>query len=568
MGGRGRVCGVLLALAVVSGCASLPGSPPIRFSDESYAAGVADPGVNSTGPTFADFDNDGDIDLYVSTEAQLPGHGSRLYQNDGGGRFRDVAPALGADNGQTGIARGASWGDYDNDGDQDLLQANVLSSTRAEPVPTILYRNQLVETGRPGFLNVTRAAGLMRLGNDGDARAGGLGDTPGGVAWADYDNDGDLDVYWKNADYEIDNALFRNEGNGTFTDVTASSGAGIQDKVGESNSQGSPSWTDVDQDGWVDLLVTNEGDRKVLLRNRGDGTFEDITRAKAPPNGIPFLNAGNANGACVGDVDNDGDQDVFLPTADQANRLILSRLAETGTVTFEDVTLKSGVGDKLGARGCTMADFDNDGWLDIYVNNGGLSDTLVNDVLDLPPSVQFYIAWDPAPNKLYRNRGDGTFEDVTEGSGAEGMGIGSGVGWADVNDDGFPDLFVANRTYYNQGRQVGEPGQNRLYVNRGTQNGWIRVLLQGSASNRDGYGARVKVVAGDLVQTREHTSAHGYNSGNDPRLLFGLGNRPGVDRIEVTWPGGATQVLPGAPSGTTLRIVEPTTSRTPGSDAP
>lgn len=540
-------------VVLLAGCSSAP----IRFSDQSQPAGVADPGVNSTGPTFADFDNDGDIDLYVSTEAQLPGQGSRLYRNDGTGRFVDVAPQLGADNGGTGLARGASWGDFDNDGDADLVQANFLSNTRPDTVPTTLFRNQLAETGTPRFENVTRAAGLMRRDNAEDARIGGLGDTPGGVAWADYDNDGDLDLYWKNADYEIDNALFRNEGNGTFTDVTAASGAGIQDKVRESNSQGSPSWTDVDQDGWIDLLVTNEGDRKVLLRNRGDGTFADITRVKEPPNGIPFLNAGNANGACLGDIDNDGDEDVFLPTADQANRLILSRLAETGMATFEDITLTSGVGDKLGARGCTMADFDNDGWLDIYVNNGGLSDTLVNDVLGLPPSVQFYIAWDPALNKLYRNRGDRTFEDVTAGSGAEGMGIGSGVGWADVNDDGFPDLFVANRTYYSQGRQVGEPGQNRLYVNRGNGNGWIRVLLQGSKGNRDGYGARVRVVAGDLVQTREHTSAHGYNSGNDPRLLFGLGSRTRVDRVEVTWPGGRTQVLPGVPSGTTLRIVEP-----------
>lgn len=540
-------------IVVLTGCSSAP----IRFADQSSAAGVADPGVNSTGPTFADFDNDGDMDLYVSTEAQLPGQGSRLYRNDGQGRFVDVAPELGADNRQTGLSRGASWGDFDNDGDQDLLQANFPSNTRRDVVPTTLYRNLLRETGTPRFEDITRAAGLLRRDNAGDASAGGMVDTPGGVAWADYDNDGDLDVYWKNADYEIDNALFRNEGDGTFTDVTAESGAGIQDKVRESNSQGSPSWTDVDQDGWIDLLVTNEGDRKVLLRNRGDGTFTDITRSKQPPNGIPFLNSGNANGACVGDIDNDGDQDVFLPTADQANRLILSRLAETGAATFEDITLTSGVGDKLGARGCTMADFDNDGWLDIYVNNGGLSDTLVNDVLDLPPSVQFYIAWDPALNRLYRNRGDRTFEDVTAGSGAEGLGIGSGVGWADVNDDGFPDLFVANRTYYSQGRQVGEPGQNRLYVNRGNRNGWIRVQLQGSKGNRDGYGARVKVVAGDLVQTREHTSAHGYNSGNDPRLLFGLGSRSGVDRIEVTWPGGKTQVLPGAPAGSTLRIVEP-----------
>ena len=119
---------------------------------------------------------------------------------------------------------------------------------------------------------------------------------------------------------------------------------------------------DVDQDGFIDLLVTNEGEQKVLLRNKGDGTFEDITRSRKPPSGLVFLNPGNANGACIGDLDNDGDMDVFLPTADQANRLLISKLADSGKLTYKDVTLNSGIGDKDGARGCTMADFDTMGF--------------------------------------------------------------------------------------------------------------------------------------------------------------------------------------------------------------
>ena len=340
--------------------------------------------------------------------------------------------------------------------------------------------------------------------------------------------------------------------------MTAASGTAVQAKLRESNAQGSPNWTDVDQDGWIDLLVTNERDSKILLRNKGDGTFEDITGSRRPPSGIPFLNPGYAQGACIADYDNDGDMDVYLPLADQANRLLMSRLKEKGALTYEDVTLKSGAGDMRGARGCAVADFDNDGHVDLYVNNGGPSNTLINDVItDFPPFVQFYIAWEPAENALLRNNGDGTFVDVTRGSGAEGLGIGSGVGAADINADGFPDLFVANRTYYAGAKRVSpQPGQNRLYVNRGNRNNWVKVKLQGTRSNRNAYGAMIKVTAGDLVQYHETQSAHGYNSTSDPVITFGLGTRTVVDSIEVRWPGGGTQVVRAPKPRTVVDIVE------------
>ena len=127
---------------------------------------------------------------------------------------------------------------------------------------------------------------------------------------------------------------------------------------------------------------------------------------------VVFLNPGNANGACIGDIDNDGDMDVFLPTSDQANRLYISLLKDTGQLSYKDITLTSGVSNKSGARGCAMGDFDNDGLIDIYVNNGGLADTLINDVIDIPIFVQFYIAIEPDVNKLFRNNGDLTFSDL------------------------------------------------------------------------------------------------------------------------------------------------------------
>ena len=532
---------------------------PIRFRDEASTRGVQDLAVNSTGPTFGDYDGDGDLDIFVPVEDLAPGLHDRLFENDGNGMFTDVAASRGVQN-PGSLNRGAVFCDLDNDGDADLLAANMPpGGPRQKHVPTTLFRNQLRETGAATFTDVTRAAGLMRAGNDNDQKIGGIGDTAGGVACADHDRDGDLDLFWKNADGEIENAMFRNDGNWTFTDVTAIAGVAVQSKLRESNAQGSPNFTDVDQDGWIDLLITNEGDSKILLRNKGDGTFEDITRSRKSPNAIPLINPGNAQGACIADYDNDGDMDLYLPLADQANRLLMSRLKEKGALTYEDVTLKSGAGDMGGARGCAAADFDNDGDVDLYVNNGGPSMTLINDVIkDFPPFVQFYIAWEPAQNTLLANRGDGTFVDVTKASGAEGMGIGSGVGAADINSDGFPDLFVTNRTYYSAGKQVSpQPGQNRLFVNRGNRNNWIKVQLRGTRSNRDGIGARITVTAGDLVQHRETTSAHGYNSTNDPVITFGIGARSSVDRIEVRWPSGAVQTVLAPALRQTLTIVEP-----------
>ena len=515
-----------------------------KFRDVSEPAGIADPAVNSTGPAFGDYDNDGDVDVYVPTEAHQPGQDNRLWENDGRGVFRNVAPDRGVDNAGS-YSRGAAWGDYDNDGDLDLVVANMPPGTGGRAhVPTTLYRNMLVEIGTADFENATREAGLMRAGNEQDARIGGVGDTGAGVAWADYDNDGFLDLIWKCADGHIDNALFRNNGDGTFSDVTATAGVEIVATVVEANSQGSPNWTDVDLDGWVDLLLTNEGAPNVLLRNNGDGSFADITKSRRPPTGIPFVNPGNAQGACIGDLDNDGDQDFYLPQADQGNRMILSELADTGGVSFKDVTVSSGTADMGGARGCAMADFDNDGDLDIYVNNGGLSNVLINDVIkQMPTFVQFYIAWEPAENRLYRNDGDLSFTDVTAEAGVAGLGIGSGVASGDVNRDGFPDLFATNRTYYSNGRLVNVPQQSWLWLNEGNNNHWIQIQLRGTRGNRDGYGARVRVQAGDLTQVRERTSAHGYNSADDPVLSFGLGSREAVDLVEITWPGGRVQRL-------------------------
>jgi hypothetical protein len=549
-----KIIQVFFYIAIL-GSTSCSKKQSIQFEDISFDAGVADVAVNSSGPSFIDYDNDGDIDIYVNTEYHGENQGNRLFENDGSGYFIDVAVERGVDN-KYALGRGASWGDYDNDGDMDLIVSNLPSSGGTKIPPTTLFKNLLIETGSANFRNATVESNLFRANVKEDREIGGIGNTGAGVAWADYDNDGDLDLYWKCADYDIDNALFRNNGDGTFTDVTEEAGAGIINLVAEAGSQGSPNWTDVNQDGWIDLLVTNEGSEKILFLNQENGTFKNITRSFRAPSGTVFLNPGNANGACIGDIDNDGDMDIFLPTADQSNRLYISLLSDTGSLSYKDISLSSGIDHKSGARGCTMGDFDNDGLIDIYVNNGGLQNTLINDVINLPIFVQFYIAIEPAYNKLFQNNGDLTFSDVTKTSGTEVLGIGSGVGNADLDDDGFLDLFLTNRTFYNSDKQITESDRNYLLRNKGNDNNWIKIELTGTKSNTNAYGARVKVMAGESIQYREHTSAHGYNSANDYRLHFGLANEENIDSIEIIWPSGERQLLTDIAVNQTLSIEE------------
>ena len=546
---------VLSTVIYTSGYYLWVASSPIRFKDESFQSGIASESVNASGPTFIDYDNDGDIDIYVVTEYHGEGQGNRLFENQGDRMFVDVAELRGVDN-DNALGRGASWGDYDNDGDMDLAISNLPPTDRSTHIPTTLYKNLLKETGEPNFQNVTREAQLFRKGNENDLDIGGIGNTGAGIAWADYDNDGDLDLYWKCADFDVENALFRNNGDGTFTDVTEETGTGVLEFVLEANSQGAPSWTDVNHDGYVDLLVTNEGDKKILFLNDQEGSFKNITSSFRPPSGVVFLNPGNANGACIGDIDNDGDMDVFLPTSDQANRLYISLLKDTGQLSYKDITLTSGVSNKSGARGCAMGDFDNDGLIDIYVNNGGLADTLINDVIDIPIFVQFYIAIEPDVNKLFRNNGVLTFSDLAWRSRASGYGVGSGVGTADLDEDGFLDIFFTNRTFYTGGEQITKSDRNYLLFNRGNRNNWLTVNLVGEESNTNGYGAKVTLASDDLTQFREATSAHGYNSGNDPRMHFGLGKKSSVDFIEVIWPSGKKTKLVNPSINQTVTIKE------------
>ncbi len=480
------------------------------------------------------------------------------------------------------ISAGLALMDYDGDGDVDIyfLNGAPLQGTNVDVAPrNALYRND----GKWKFTDVTRQAGVGNTEH-------GLG-----VAVADYDNDGDLDLFVNNFG---PNVLYRNNGDGTFSDVSEAAGVAGGNKVGAGAC-----FLDVDKDGDLDLYVANYvrfsydkhvsrtrmgypispsprdylPDSDTLYRNNGDGTFTDVSAES----GIG-AHKGPGMGMICADYDQDGDTDIFVGNDVEANFFF----ENDGTGKFEEVALTAGLaydlaGQPHGTMGIDCADFDNDGLLDFHVT-----------------SYQGEIA------TLYKNLGDGFFEDVTFGARA-GMGTRAPVTWGnglvDFDQDGDRDLFIACghlnehvekyddiATYLTPNILLANDGKGNftnvsgrsgdglaiLASSRGAGfddldndgdvdvvilnscqgptilrndspagNHWIQVRLQGVRTNRDGVGARVKVTAGDLTQIDEIHSGRGYQSHFGTRLYFGLGRRNRVDRIEVRWIGGGVDVL-------------------------
>jgi hypothetical protein len=324
------------------------------------------------GTAWADYNGDGDLDLYVTNA----GGANVLYQNDGGGAFTNVTSMAGV--GNVGDSFGTAWADYDGDGDLDLYVTNDGAN--------VMYRND----GSGAFTDMTGEAGV---GNTGDGH---------GTAWADYDGDGDLDLYVAN--YGVANVLYQNDGDGIFTDMTSEAG------VGDAGNGYGTAWADYDGDGDLDLYVANAAPgANVLYQNHGNGAFTDVASEAS------VGDTGDSRGAAWADYDGDGDLDLYV-TNHGANVLYRNN----GEGTFTDMTNEAGVGNAGDGIGTSWADYDGDGDLDLYVANYGATDM------------------------LYQNDGDGIFIDVASVVGVEDMAYGVGTAWADYDGDGDLDLYVAN----------------------------------------------------------------------------------------------------------------------------
>ena len=522
----------------------------IQFSDITKAAGIAFEHVSSPekryivesmsgGVALLDYDNDGFLDIYFVnslTVDLLKTNGktkSYLYRNNNGnGTFTDVTAKAGV--GDVGWGMGVAVGDYNNDGFDDLYVTCV--------GPNRLFKNN----GNGTFSDVTKAAGVP------DPR------WSTGAAFVDYDNDGKLDLMVANYvafDFKElpefgkgrlcqykglpvqcgprglpgdGDTLYHNEGDGSFLDVSKK--AGVSDPNGYYGM--GVICSDFDEDGFVDIFVANDSTPNFFYKNNGKGAFEEI--------GFFSGTAVNENGSeqgcmgvTVGDYDHDGQFDLFVTNFDDDYNTLYRN---DGKLSFTDVSHAAkvaAVGLPYVGWGTKFFDYDNDGWVDLFVANGHVY-----------PQIQTY----RQRNFLHRNNHDGTFSEIAEqlGSTFAEKRAGRGVAFGDIDNDGDVDLVINNLD--------GAP--TVLRNDGGSANNSILIKLVGVKANRGAIGARVKIVSGELTQKDEVRSGDSYISQSDMRLHFGLGKRTKIDLIEVRWPGGAVEKISSAPVNSLLVVKE------------
>ena len=475
------------------------------------------------GSAFFDYDQDGDVDLYILNGSKVVGfpdqeHPRNTFYRNERGKFVDATDE--ANLGDSGWGMGCAVGDYNNDGDLDIYITNYGRNA--------LYDNQ----GDGTFVDVTEHAQV------GDERFGT------GCAFFDYDGDGHLDLYvanyvdfkhflqttpnksyiWKGLRVHFGprgmkgsgDILYRNQGNGTFADVTVEAQVVDQDKLYGMGVIGG----DYDRDGDVDIYVANDTGANFLYQNQGDGTFVDIGWMI----GAAYGESGEAQGCmgiAYGDYDNDLYQDILVTNFwEQTNTLYHN---DRGTF-FSDLSFDAGVGKEsfqFLAWGTEFFDYDNDGDKDLFVANGHLFPQL--DRANLGTSYA-------QTNQLFENLGDGTFTEVSQvsGDGLEIKKVSRGASFGDYDDDGDLDIFVLNLNDH----------PTLLRNDGGNANNWLMVKTIGTESNKDGIGARIEVRCGGLTQSAEIRSGASYLSHNDLRAHFGLEQRETIDLLVVRWPSG------------------------------
>jgi hypothetical protein len=512
------------------------------------------------GVALFDYDNDGWLDIFlvngttVGAASRGPSPTSYLFRNNRDGTFTDVTQKAGLT--YSGWGQACCAGDYDNDGFTDLF---VTYWGR-----NVLYHNN----GDGTFTDVSEKAGVA-------AAAGRWG---AGCCFLDYDRDGNLDLFVANyVNFDLTSApqpgqaaicryneihvpcgpqgfaggtniLYRNRGDGTFEDVS--------EKAGITNPRG-PSATvfieqnwrpigsygmgvaaaDFDNDGWPDIYVACDTAPSLLYHNNHDGTFREI----AVPAGCAFDENGVAlsgMGVGVGDYDGDGWFDIVRTNfSDQITTLYRNN----GDGTFQDASLAAGLGvnRKYLGFGVGFFDFDNDGWKDIFIANGHVYAQLASRKLHVTYKQR---------RILYRNLGNGGFEDVSakSGSGIMAENVGRGCAFGDLDNDGDIDIVVNNL----------DAAPSLLRNDGGNRNNWLMVKCIGTRSNRSAIGARVKVSAGGHAQIDEVMSGSSYYSQNDFRLHFGLGAASKADRVEVLWPSTLREVFTDVPANHLIVVQE------------
>ncbi|HEY2458552.1 MAG TPA: CRTAC1 family protein [Candidatus Acidoferrum sp.] len=534
-----------------SGGAAAP--PSITFRDITQKAGLHFvhnnaafgkkylPETMGPGVAFIDYDNDGWQDIFLVNGTDWPGHPSKhstpkLYHNNHDGTFTDVTHKAGLDIEVFGM--GVAVGDFDNDGYDDLF-VTAMGQSR-------LFHNN----GNGTFTDVTQKAGLM-----------GPNEFSTSAAWVDYDKDGKLDlvvanyVQWsmqrdlyctldgKSKSYCTPESykgtsvrLWHNLGNGTFEDATKK--AGLSEPTSKTLGI---AVLDYDNDGWPDLLFSNDTQPNKLYHNNGNGTFAE----KAVVAGVAFSEDGVARagmGVDAADYDRSGATSILITNF---SNQMLSLYHNEGKGLFVDEAPRSEVGRAslltLGF-GCFFFDYDLDGWPDILIANGHID----SDIQRVQPNVKYAM-----PPHLFRNVGKGNFQEVTKSLGAafNSPRVGRGAAYGDINNDGRLDLLLSTNG-----------GPAYLFLNEASAgaaaNKSLRVKLVGAKSNRDGIGTVVKLSSGGETQSQMLRSGSSYLSSSELVLTFGLAQKENADSIEIRWPSGQIDKLSAVPAGQTITVTE------------
>jgi ASPIC and UnbV./FG-GAP repeat. len=531
---------------------------PIRFENIAAKSGVEFVTRNSPTPNknqietmvagvaLLDYDGDGWLDIYLvngaaipSLQKDSPAYWNRLYHNNHDGTFTDVTERAGVAG--AGYGMGVAVGDYDNDGRPDIFLANVTG-------------NQLFHNNGDGtFSDVTAKAGLP------GAQMNGKKMWSVGAGWFDYNNDGRLDLFvvnycvWEvNKDpycpikngvrgychpknyTSLHNTLYRNNGDGTFTDVSKETG--IAAHLGKGMSV---SFADYDGDGFLDAFVANDTTPAFLFHNLGGKKFEEVGVAA----GVAYAPDGDTlsgMGSDFRDLNNDGRPDIWYTAVEhQSFPLLINK----GNGEFDDLTQANGLQatKEMSGWGNGIFDFDNDGWKDLFVVRANVLD----NISELTPNRKY-----PEPNSIFRNLGNGKFADVgsTAGPDFQLEAAHRGAAFGDLFNDGRIDAVVS---------VLNGPVKILRNVSE-TSNHWILLKLVGSKSNRMGIGAQIRVTTEDgRSQWNEVTSAVGYTSSSDSRVHFGLGKNPRIREVEIRWPSGTRQTIKDVAADQILTIEEP-----------